>query len=199
MNITGQLGKIKESLQNENLCILPTDTILGLFSTTTDFAVRKIFSTKKRSLEKPLAIFVPNIESIAKYGIENEASIEFARNNLPGAYTILLEATDFAKKSLSPLLISSDGKIGIRIPNNADILEITKSVIICGTSVNLSGETFATDENIPQEIAHCVEYYLQSKNVQTQMANTPSTIIDFSNCSNVKGSTSNGLPVIIRQ
>ena len=180
MNLTESLAKIKESLQNGNLCILPTDTILGLFSATSHFAVEKIFSTKKRSLSKPLAIFLPNVSEIGKYGIESEESRTFAKNNLPGAYTILLKATSFAKQNLSPLLISRDGKIGIRIPNNADILQVTKEIIICGTSVNVSGEDFAKEENIPQEIANCVEFLLQNKDNPSQMANTPSTIIDFS-------------------
>ena len=180
MNVTESLGKIKESLQNGNLCILPTDTILGLFSSTSHFAVEKVFSTKKRSSNKPLAIFLPNVTEIEKYGIESKESRAFAKNKLPGAYTILLKATNFAKQHLSPLLISSDGKIGIRIPNNADILQLTKEIIICGTSVNVSGENFAKEESIPQEIANCVEFFLQNKEASSIMANTPSTIIDFS-------------------
>ena len=179
MNVTGSLWKIKESLQNGNLCILPTDTILGLFSSTNHFAVEKVFSIKKRSFDKPLAMFLPNISEIGKYGIESDESRTFAENNLPGAYTILLKASDFAKQNLSPLLISSNGKIGIRIPNNADILQLTKEIIVCGTSVNVSGETFASEENIPQEISNCVEFLLKSKTTSI-MANTPSTIVDFS-------------------
>ena len=180
MDITASLWKIKESLQNGNLCILPTDTILGLFSSTSNLPVEKVFSVKKRSFDKPLAIFLPDIYEIEKYGIEGEESRTFAKNNLPGAYTILLKATDFAKQNLSPLLISSDGKIGIRIPNNADILQLTREVIVCGTSVNVSGENFASEENIPQEIANCVVFLFKNEKTPHKMANTPSTIIDFS-------------------
>ncbi len=189
MNITASLGKIKESLQNNNLCILPTDTILGLFSSTHHSAVEKIFTAKQRPHSKPLAIFIPTIEEIGKYGIESEKSKTFAQSNLPGAYTLLLQATDFAKQNLSPLLISNDGKIGIRIPKNDDIISITQQVIICGTSVNVSGEEFSNYTNIPQEIANCVAFLLQEDKTQAKMVNTPSQIIDFSN----------GTPVVIRQ
>lgn len=120
--------KIKESLQNGNLCILKTDTILGIFANATDTeAVRKIFTVKQRPLHKPFAIFLPDIDKISLYGIETHESSEFCRNNLPGAYTILLKATDYAKRIFSPMIISQDGLIGIRVPNAHDISEITKT------------------------------------------------------------------------
>lgn len=176
MEQTTSLKEIKESLQNGNLCILPTDTILGIFSSATNHnAVRKIFTTKKRDLSKPLAIFLPHIEDIAKYAVETESSRTFSQKNLPGGYTILLHATEFAKKTLSPLLISNDGKIGIRIPMQEDILQLTKEVIICGTSVNVSGQEFAK-ETIPHEIAQHVDVHYASNG---KMSQTPSTIIDF--------------------
>jgi len=59
-------------------------------------------------------------------------------------------------------------------------LQLTKEIIVCGTSVNVSGENFAKEESIPQEIANCVEFFLQNKEVSSTMLNTPSTIIDFS-------------------
>ena len=175
MKRSGNINDALNALNENKLCILPTDTILGLFSSTKSFAVHKIFDAKKRDYSKPLAIFVPSTEEIARYGIETEDSRKFANENLPGAYTILLHATDYAKNLLCPQLISSDGKIGIRIPNQKQILEITKSVIICGTSVNISGQEFATSE-IPNEIESRVEFFLETNQ---HLSQTPSTIIDF--------------------
>ncbi len=176
MKKTQDLQEIKYSLQNKGICILPTDTILGIFADAQNQeAVKKIFTTKKRDFSKPLAIFVPNTQEIPRYGIETEESKLFASKNLPGAYTILLNATEYAKTKLAPLLISNDGKIGIRIPQQGDILKITQEVIICGTSVNVSGENFAID-TIPEEIAHNVDLFYD---IKTQMQQQPSTIIDF--------------------
>lgn len=176
MTNTDTLPKIKESLQNGNLCILPTDTILGIFANATHHeAVLKIFTVKQRCLTKPLAIFLPHIGEISKYGIETQESSAFAKVNLPGSYTILLHATEYAKLNLSPLLISNEGKIGIRIPNQHALLELSKEITPCGTSVNVSGQEFAKDE-IPQEIAQHTELFYTASGVMSQ---APSTIIDF--------------------
>jgi L-threonylcarbamoyladenylate synthase len=171
------LEEIKKSLKKGHLSVLPTDTILGIFTDATNHdAVVKIFKTKKRDFSKPLAIFLPTIEKIQKYGIETESSKKFVKENLPGAFTILLQATDFAKSMLSPLLISSDGKIGIRIPKQNNIITLTKEVIICGTSVNISGQEFAKEE-IPAEIAENVEFLLMDSS--QNLSQKPSTIVDF--------------------
>ncbi|MFT4967072.1 MAG: L-threonylcarbamoyladenylate synthase [Candidatus Deianiraeaceae bacterium] len=177
MKKTLELVKIKQSLKNGNLCILPTDTILGIFADATNhIATHKIFSTKKRSDTKPLAIFLPSIKEINKYGIETDNSKEFVQTKLPGAFTVILRATDFAKHTLSPLLISSKGEVGIRIPMHNDILNIVKDIIVCGTSVNISGESFATN-TIPKEIAQNIEYLFDGNSqIPSQ---SPSTIVDF--------------------
>lgn len=178
MQITDDLQKIKQSLQKKNLCILPTDTILGIFSSTDDHSVEKIFYAKKRSHNKPLAIFLPNIQTISQYGILNDNAQVFIQQNLPGAFTILLKATDWAKNMLPRFLISQDDKIGIRIPNQHDILNITKEIIICGTSVNVSGQNFADYDNIPHEIQQHVEYLYKPNCVK--LSHNPSQIVDFS-------------------
>jgi L-threonylcarbamoyladenylate synthase len=175
MKRTTSLQKIKQSLQNGNLCILPTDTILGIFTeATNNNAVQKIFTAKQRDFSKPLAIFI-SLDNISKYAIETEASRTFTKKNLPGAYTILLYATEFAKANISPLLISHDDKIGIRIPMQRDILQITQNMVMCGTSVNVSGQAFAKDV-IPPEIAQYVDLHYASTEAMSQI---PSTIIDF--------------------
>lgn len=177
MEIISSTTKIKQSLQNGAICILQTDTIPGIFAdaTNTD-AIHQIFIAKKRDLSKPLAIFLPCLEKITQYGIETEASRKFCKQNLPGIYTILLKATNYAKEHLSALTISKEGLIGIRIPNTKDILSITQDVVICGTSVNISGEEFARDA-IPQEIARYIKYRLATKYNGNGI---PSQIIDFS-------------------
>ncbi len=191
MDGTSSLEKIKKSLQNDNLCILPTDTIIGIFSSTKHSAVVKIFEAKKRDLTKPFAIFVPNIEAIGKYGIETDESQIFAKKYFPGEYTIILKATDFAKENLSPLLISSDSKIGIRIPKRDELLELTKEFIICGTSVNISGKSFIIDENIPDEIKDFIDLFFEStdSHYSDQATLRPSRILDFSGI----------IPVVVRQ
>lgn len=181
---TTDLGKIKQTLQNGNLCVIPTDTILGIFaSASNNIAVRKVYTAKQRETNKPLAIFLPNITEIHKFAIETEASKEFTHQNLPGAYTILLQASTFARQTLAPELISQSGTIGIRIPKQNDILQITQEIIICGTSVNVSGQEFARME-IPPEILPFVSAFYTSG--IDNMKQVPSQILDFSQNSIVK-------------
>lgn len=179
MEIISSTEKIKQSLRSGNLCILETDTIPGIFADATDTeSVRQIFTVKKRPFSKPLAIFLPSMDKIPGYGIETEASSEFCKKNLPGSYTILLKATEYAKNTLSHLTISQEGLIGIRIPDTQDILEIAKDIIICGTSVNISGKESVSNTTIPEEIAKHVQYYFTSQTCKG--SGVPSTVIDFS-------------------
>jgi L-threonylcarbamoyladenylate synthase len=149
--------------------IYPTDTIYGLgCDATNEKAVEKIKEIKGRDKDKPLSIIAPSIEWIEENFI---VDVELS-NYLPGAYTLLLK-----KKNLDFLKwISSNERIGIRIPANNFTAEVQKAgVPFVTTSVNLSGEPFALKiEDIKEEIIEKVDYAIES---EEKLSGIPSKLI----------------------
>lgn len=124
--------------------ILPTDTIPGIFcDATNDDEILQIFKIKHRNPSKPFAIFLHNIEQIWQYAEKTEIAEKISNKYLPGQLTLVLKAKN---TNISQKLISSDGFIGIRIPNHAQLLKILQESPnpLCATSANLAGEAEAT-------------------------------------------------------
>ena len=118
--------------------IYPTDTIYGLgCDATNEESVKIIRDLKYRDKDKPVSVIAPSVEWIKEHCVVEDELIE---KYLPGPYTLILKKRDseFLKH------ISSDGTIGVRIPDS----EFTKLVKKAGvpfitTSVNFVGEPYA--------------------------------------------------------
>ena len=174
------------ALKNDGVIIIPTDTLPGIgCNIMSKTACEKIYNIKQRPQHKPLAIFVPNVDWIFENCIVDEKIIDFCHKNLPGAYTLLLKLKDknFATKMTHGGI--TENIIGIRIPDNTFCLEITKQlynkhnndIILCATSVNLSGMLPAkTVAAVDPQIAKQVDYI---ENSNQDGSGRPSTIIDF--------------------
>ncbi len=125
-------------LKKGKVIISPTDTIYGLLGDATNpETVKRIFNIKKRSFEKPLPIFVPNIEEAKRFVfIEKE---DFLKKHWPGKLTAILKATKEGEKLGKGIL--KNGKIGIRIPNYDFVLQVLEKLgkPLTSTSANLSG------------------------------------------------------------
>lgn len=132
--------------------IYPTDTIYGIgCDATNEILVNKIREIKKRD-NKPFSVIAPSV----KWILENfEVDEELINKYLPGPYTLLLKKknSDFLKS------VSDNEYVGIRIPD----CEFTKKIQETGkpivtTSVNLSGQPFATEiENVDKNILDSVD------------------------------------------
>jgi len=131
--------------------IYPTDTLYGIgCDATNEDAVNKIKEIKSRDRDKPLSIIAPSIEWINEHCI---VDLDISKY-LPGPYTLILKKKnpDFLK------WISDNDSLGIRIPDNEFCKQIQESdKPFVTTSVNLSGEPFATkisdiSENIKSQV-----------------------------------------------
>jgi len=80
---------------------------------------------------------VNSIEAAEKYAYLNKAAECLAHNFLPGALTLVLPK----KEIISPLLVAGGDTIGIRIPDNRVILDLTTmtNLPLTATSANISG------------------------------------------------------------
>lgn len=117
--------------------VCPTDTGYAFAANALDTkAVVKVFNLKSRSYSNPIHIAVNSIEAAEKYAYLNKAAECLAHSFLPGALTLVLPK----KEIIPPLLVAGGDTIGIRIPDNRVILDLTTmtNLPLTATSANIS-------------------------------------------------------------
>lgn len=140
-------------LQGGKVISFPTDTVYGFaVDASNDKAVATLYKIKNRDPEKPIAIFVKDLEVAKKIFFFDKKSEEIAQKFLPGALTLVLETRDEPLVYLaSNLNNNSDNFLGFRIVNSFFVSELFKKFdgILAVTSANISGKKAATN---PREI-----------------------------------------------
>ena len=104
-------------LQKGKVICFATDTVYGVaVDATNSKAVDGLYKLKNREKNKPIAIFLKNLESAKKLFIFNDLASEIVEKYMPGDITVILKTTDFAKKFLAKNLNNNDNNfIGFRI------------------------------------------------------------------------------------
>ena len=111
-----ELYLAKESLDNGNLVIFPTETVYGLGANALNYdAVSKIFVAKGRPSNNPLIVHLKDKLEINKYAIiNNEIERTLIDKFMPGPFTLIIE-----KKDIIPGNVTCNmDTVGIRIPDN---------------------------------------------------------------------------------
>jgi L-threonylcarbamoyladenylate synthase len=127
---------IREVLSAGGTVVYPTDTVYGLGANIfQEKSVLNVYHMKKRSLNKPISVCVSKIGDIKQVAHLNPQAEKIIQKILPGPYTLILK-----KKKLVPSQITAGmDKIGVRIPDNAICMEISREFPITTTSANISG------------------------------------------------------------
>ncbi len=82
----------KMAMKNGSIIIYPTDTVYGIGANVFDEkAILKVFSIKKRPLNKPLSICISRIEDIKQVAQMDSKVETIIRKILPGPFTIILK------------------------------------------------------------------------------------------------------------
>ena len=104
-------------LQKGKVICFATDTVYGVaVDATNSKAVDGLYKLKNREKNKPIAIFLKNLESAKKLFIFNDLASDIVEKYMPGDITVILKTTDFAKKFLAKNLNNNDNNfIGFRI------------------------------------------------------------------------------------
>ena len=167
------MKEIIDVINNDGIVIMPTDTIYGIVAkATNEDVIKRVYSLKKRDDRKPMLILVSDNEMLKNYVSSiNKVEQTLIDNLWPGPLTII-----FDKKNISDLLTGGLSTVGIRIPNNKEMLDIISSVGVplLSTSVNLSGEKSATCvSNINKTMLDNVDFVYDNG----ECNDVPSTII----------------------
>ncbi len=133
---SSSIRECAKALSEGKAIIYPTETVYGLgVDATNEASVRELFRIKGRDPRKSISVAVADLESAKKLAYFNSRAEALAHYFLPGPLTLVLRA-----RRRMPL-ITTGGKIGIRIPDNRFVLGLLKEFgkPMTSTSANLSG------------------------------------------------------------
>lgn len=172
------LEKSARIIENGGLMIFPTKGLYGIGADITKTeSVQRIYTIKKRPLNKPILMLVKDLSEVEKYCLDiPERIIPLMEEFWPGDITFVFKAS----KNTPEILTGGTGKIGVRIPSHPfpkALLGILKNPIT-GTSANLSGlEAVNKPEKVDKELLKNVDIMVDSGKLENK---TPSTIIEAS-------------------
>ena len=170
------IDKICDILNDGGLVISPTDTVYGIMGDAlNDDVVRKIYDIKKRPYSKPLLLLMSDLDMIFEYTNSlNSNEIKLLQSVL--GVTVILKKSD----KISNLITASDDYVGIRIPDNKELIEIISKLNrpVVSTSCNISDEEVITNISLLDDnLKSSVDYIFDGGDVNS----LPSTIVKFDN------------------
>ena len=161
-------------MKKGSIIVYPTDTVYGIGANVFDEkAILKVFSIKKRPLNKPLSVCISKIEDIKHVAHMDAEAETIIRNILPGPFTIILKKND----NISSLLTAGSDKIGIRIPDNSICKDLSKEFPITSTSANLSGYDIPESaDGVLEQLGSSIDIIMDAGICKHGI---PSTVIDM--------------------
>ena len=131
--------QLRESLDNGDAVVLPTETVYGLFAKALDeIAVNHVYEINNRPREKAMNLNVASYEDILSYSKEQPKYLKQLYDAfLPGPLTIILKANDQVPKWINSGLAT----VGFRLPNHPVTRELIQAEgPLIGPSANKSGQ-----------------------------------------------------------
>ena len=175
-----ELEDVVKNLKENNLVILPTETVYGIAANAfSDDACKKIFEVKGRAQDNPLIVHVSDknmIYDIAE--MPNEIEEKLIDSFMPGPFTLILN-----KKSCI-----CDTVTCIRMPSNKIINKVIKTanIPLAAPSANLSSKPSGTCvDDIKEEFEDKVDIIVDGGKSNIGIESTVVRVID-------------GIPVILR-
>ena len=150
---------IVDKLNKGYIGITPTDTVYGIMGDATkEDVIKRVFNVKKRDYNNPLLMLVSDIDMLKEYiYISNDIEKKLIDKYWPGRTTLILKKKD----NVSNLLTGNRDNVGVRIPDNKELLDIIKlfGKPVISTSANISGsDTITSVDQIEEELKHSVDF-----------------------------------------
>lgn len=176
-----QATEVSEALYNykkTDIIAFPTDTVYGIGAYIFNKeAIDKIYKTKHRPQNKPLAVLCKDKEQILKVAKTIPKQIEILIDHfMPGALTVILPKRD----EVPNFVTSNLNTIGVRIPNHQLALKILETVgPLATTSANISGNTGLNDAlAVIKELGEEIDIIIDGGKTDIQI---PSTVVSIDN------------------
>ena len=96
---------------------------------TSEDAVERLLQSKSRTRKAPSLVFVDSEEMLRQVAAEvNPAAVQIARRIWPQPVTILFDAHPELPRWVVKQLVRANGKIGVRIPDNAVVTRVISAL-----------------------------------------------------------------------
>ena len=150
---------VVDKLNKGYIGITPTDTVYGIMGDATkEDVIKRVFDVKKRDYSNPLLMLVSDIDMLKEYiYVSNDIEKKLIDKYWPGRMTLILKKKD----NVSNLLTGNRDNVGVRIPDNKELLDIIKlfGKPVISTSANISGSaTITSVDQIEEELKHSVDF-----------------------------------------
>jgi L-threonylcarbamoyladenylate synthase len=160
------------------LVVHPTDTLFALAARARDRrAVARLVAAKGRAEGHPLSVAVSSAEELERWGRLGPGARRWVRDRLPGPYTILVEPTGEARRSLAGE-VAGGPTVGLRLPDHPLARELARCAgPIVATSANRSGEPPSRSiAEARRALGRAVAVYLDGP---PRPSGVPSTLVDL--------------------
>ena len=176
-------ASISEVFNSHGIISYPTDTVSGIGCSVYDpVAIDKLIEAKKRlPSKKGLPVLVSERSAAEKVATVNGNAQTLMERFWPGALTLVLPLNDARIDGR----VSSDGSIGLRMPNSGIATSIASIFggLIVGTSANISGEQPINEANEMKEKFPSLDLIVCSA---SRCPGGQSTVFDVSNLKTIR-------------
>jgi tRNA threonylcarbamoyl adenosine modification protein (Sua5/YciO/YrdC/YwlC family) len=181
------IARAVQILEAGGLVSYPTDTYYAigcdLFQKK---ALERLATLKRRDDRKPFAFLCSDLGEVAKYAIVSNENYRLLRRMLPGAYTVVLEATRVVPRTA----LTRQRQVGVRVPDAPVALALVKALgrPLATTSAALpppDSEPLTDAADIQERLGRNLDLILDGGVI----LNDPSTVVDLTG----------PVPVILRE
>lgn len=168
--------KIISAFHSKKVAIFPNDTIYGMCAPALNKdLVEKIYSLKKRSINKPLIILISSIEDFHLFNIKIDKSISLYLEKIwPAKITVIIDCFN----NELDYLHRGTNSLAFRFPDNDSLISLIKeSGPLVSSSVNYESMNPATN------IQEAYQYFQENAIYidKGTLLGKPSTIISLAN------------------
>jgi len=120
-----KIGQAASILERGGVIAYPTDTVYGFGCDLHNRkAIDRIYRIKGLDRGHQLSFICEDLSNIAQYAYVTDFAYRWLRRLLPGPYTIVLPAS----KAVPKILLEKRREVGIRVPDNALCMELTRAL-----------------------------------------------------------------------
>jgi L-threonylcarbamoyladenylate synthase len=139
--LPGLWDKAQRALARDEVVGYPTDTLYGLAVRPTRRGLERLFALKGRPSGSPVSMTFSSWEEVEPFVRLDARRRADLRERLPGPYTMLLPASDRARRTWPAELFGPRGSLGVRIPDHPLARELARRAgPVTATSANRHGE-----------------------------------------------------------
>ncbi|MDY2941267.1 MAG: L-threonylcarbamoyladenylate synthase [Varibaculum sp.] len=170
-SLSANIEQLRETLDNNGLLVLPTDTVYGIASALTPGGVASLLGAKHRELLQPPPVLVADLNSAeVSFGRLPEFALSLAEYFWPGPLTLVIETS--AKLPWPSGKDTPTGTtVALRQPDNDLALQLLSALgPLAVTSANLHGKDPATD------CKRAMDYFGDTVSVYIDGGSTPGPV-----------------------